>query len=57
MAADTEAKITNGTLHPFAGPIYKQDGTLAVPAGKNIDDGPLLGMNWYVKGVDGQLPK
>ena len=57
MAAETEAKITNGTLHPFTGPIYKQDGKLAVPAGKKIDDGMLLGMNWYVKGIDGQLPK
>ena len=57
MAADTEAKITNSTLHPFTGPIYKQDGTLAIPAGQTIDDGTLLGMNWYVKGVDGQLPK
>ena len=57
MAVETEAKITNGTLHPFTGPIYKQDGKLAVPAGKKIDDGMLLGMNWYVKGIDGQLPK
>ena len=57
MAADTEAKITAGTLHPFAGPIHKQDGTLAVGAGEVVDDGTLLGMNWYVKGVDDQLPQ
>ncbi len=57
MAAETEAKISSGELHPFQGPIYKQDGSLAVPAGKTLNDGPLLGMNWYVKGVDGKLPK
>ena len=56
MAAATEAKIISGELHPFKGPIYKQDGSLAIPAGKTLDDGTLLGMNWYVKGVDGKLP-
>ncbi len=57
MAQDTEAKIKSGELHPFKGPVYKQDGSEALPAGKNLDDGTLLGMNWYVKGVDGQLPQ
>ena len=27
MADDTEAKIKSGELHPFKGPITKQDGT------------------------------
>ena len=56
-AAETEAKIRSGALHPFQGPIYKQDGSLAVPAGETMDDGTLLGMNWYVKGIDGKLPQ
>jgi simple sugar transport system substrate-binding protein len=57
MAKDTQAKITSGELHPFKGPITKQDGSEAIGAGKNLDDGTLLGMNWYVKGIDDQLPK
>ncbi|MCH9671684.1 MAG: BMP family ABC transporter substrate-binding protein [Gammaproteobacteria bacterium] len=57
LARETQAKITNGELLPFQGPIYKQDGSLAVPAGKSLDDGALLGMNWYVKGVDDKLPQ
>ena len=57
MASATEAQIISGALHPFKGPIYKQDGSLAVPGGKNLDDGTLSGMNWYVKGVDGKLPQ
>lgn len=56
MAMDTQAKITSGAFHPFTGPIYKQDGTLAVEAGKTLDDGALAGMNWYVKGIDDKLP-
>ncbi len=57
MAMATQAKITSGEFHPFAGPIYKQDGTMAVGDGEHLDDGTLLGMNWYVKGVDDKLPE
>lgn len=57
MAEETEAKITSGEFHPFTGPIYKQDGELAVAEGEVLDDGTLLGMNWYVKGVDDTLPQ
>ncbi|MEM7072838.1 MAG: BMP family ABC transporter substrate-binding protein [Pseudomonadota bacterium] len=56
-ASSTADAIRQGSLHPFAGPIYKQDGTLAVPDGQILDDGALLGMNWYVRGVDGELPQ
>jgi basic membrane protein A and related proteins len=54
MAKDTEAKIIAGTLHPFAGPVYKQDGTMLVAAGKAVDDATLLGMDFYVRGIDGK---
>ncbi|PLW77623.1 BMP family ABC transporter substrate-binding protein [Cohaesibacter celericrescens] len=57
MAKETAAAIEAGTLKPFTGPIFKQDGTEAVKEGETLDDGALLGMNWYVKGVDGKLPK
>ncbi|MDF1791050.1 MAG: BMP family ABC transporter substrate-binding protein [Thalassobaculaceae bacterium] len=57
MAMETQAKITSGAFHPFAGPIYKQDGELAVAEGAVLNDGTLAGMNWYVKGVDDTLPQ
>ena len=57
MAEDTEAAIKAGTLHPFKGPIVKQDGTEAIPAGQTLDDGTLLGMNFYVKGIDDTIPQ
>ncbi|MEH6728882.1 MAG: BMP family ABC transporter substrate-binding protein, partial [Hyphomicrobiales bacterium] len=55
-AAVTQESIRSGEFHPFTGPIYKQDGTLLVGEGETVDDGTLLGMNFYVKGVDGDLP-
>ena len=57
MATETAAMIASGELNPFAGPVYKQDGTLAVPEGEIMDDGTLAGINWYVQGVDDTLPE
>jgi len=57
MAEETEAAIISGDLHPFKGPVYKQDGTEVVGEGEVVDDGTLLGMNWYVKGIDGEIPQ
>jgi basic membrane protein A len=49
--------IHSGKLHPFSGPIYKQDGSLVIAKGKTLDDATLSKMNYYVKGVEGSLPK
>jgi simple sugar transport system substrate-binding protein len=57
MADETAAKIKAGTLKPFTGPIYKQDGSLAVAEGKSLDDPAILGMNWYIKGIDDKIPQ
>ena len=51
------AKIKSGEFHPFTGPITKQDGTTVGEAGKPLPDGELLGMNYYIKGVDDKLPQ
>ena len=57
MAAETQADIKSGKLNPFTGPITKQDGTVVGEAGKPLADGDILGMNWYVKGIDDKLPQ
>ena len=57
MAMQTEAMIASGELHPFMGPIYNQEGTMVIGEGEVLDDGTLLGMNWYVQGVDDKLPE
>lgn len=54
MAQETENAIRMGKLHPFTGPIYKQDGSLAVEEGDTLDDKTLLGLDWYVKGVQAE---
>ena len=49
--------IVDGSLHPFQGPIVNQAGEEVVAEGETLDDGALLGMNYYVEGVQGELPK
>ncbi|MER9900668.1 BMP family ABC transporter substrate-binding protein [Mesorhizobium sp. M0130] len=56
MAEATTKKIADG-WNPFTGPIAKQDGTPWLKEGEVADDGTLLGMNFYVKGVDDKLPQ
>jgi simple sugar transport system substrate-binding protein len=57
MAMDTEAAIVAGTLHPFKCPIVDQDGkTVECKGGRHLDAGQILGMNFYVKGIDEKFP-
>ncbi len=57
LAEETEAKIRSGELHPFTGPVKKQDGSEWLAQGAKSDDGTLLGMNFYVAGIDDKLPQ
>ena len=57
LIAEKAAAIKAGTLHPFAGPVKDQDGKLQVAAGSNHNYGELLGMSYFVKGVQGTIPK
>ena len=57
MAMATEAAIRSGTLHPFKCPIVDQDGkTVECKGGSRLDDGQILSMNFYVKGIDDKVP-
>jgi simple sugar transport system substrate-binding protein len=49
--------IVDGSFHPFQGPIKDQSGKEIVAAGKHLSDKELLGMNYYVEGVLGSVPK
>jgi simple sugar transport system substrate-binding protein len=57
MAMDTEAAIIAGTLKPFKCPIMGQDGKeVECKGGDHLGDGQVLGMNFYVKGIDDKIP-
>ncbi len=51
------ADITSGAWFPFTGPIKNQNGDLMVKAGYRMSLGDLKGINWYVEGVPGAIPK
>ena len=60
VKAEAEAMIEamrTGEYHPFTGPINKQDGTAWLAEGEVADDGTLAGMNFYIEGVDGDIPQ
>ena len=57
LVEEKRQAIIAGNLHPFSGPLKDQNGIEKVAAGTNLDDGALLGMNWFVEGVQGTIPK
>ncbi|PRY92646.1 nucleoside-binding protein [Hasllibacter halocynthiae] len=48
--------IAAGEVHPFTGPIARQDGTPWLAEGETADDETLAGMNFYVEGIEGDIP-
>jgi len=63
IPADVQASATalkealmSGSTHSFTGPVNKQDGSAWLAAGETADDGTLLGMNFYVEGIEGSVP-
>jgi basic membrane protein A len=57
LATDAQEAISSGKLHPFKCPIVDQDGkTVECKGGANLEDGQILGMNFYIKGIDDKVP-
>ena len=52
-----KAALADGSYHAFTGPLNKQDGTPWLAEGETADDGTLAGMNFYVEGLDGEIPQ
>jgi simple sugar transport system substrate-binding protein len=57
LVADKETAIKTDKFHPFQGPLKAQDGTEKVAAGQVMSDKDILNMDYYVEGVEGQLPR
>ena len=53
---DMEMQMADGSLHAFAGPVVNQAGETVVPAGTNMSDEQLNGMNYYLEGVVSKIP-
>jgi hypothetical protein len=49
--------IIAGRFDLFWGPIKDQSGKLHIAAGEKLAEEVLLGMNWFVEGVVGTVPK
>jgi simple sugar transport system substrate-binding protein len=56
-ALDLKAAIAAGDYHPFTGPINKADGSVWLAEGEVADDGTLLGMDFYVEGINAEIPQ
>lgn len=57
LVGEMKQAIIDGALHPFAGPVKKQDGEVVFAEGviPTIDE--LESMDWFVEGVIGTIPK
>ncbi|WP_305856288.1 BMP family ABC transporter substrate-binding protein [Balneatrix alpica] len=57
MVEKRKQEIIEGSYKVFTGPVRDQSGAERVPAGEVMSDGAMLGFDWYVEGVEGELPK
>ena len=48
--------LAAGTLHPFEGPIVKQDGTTVIPAGQRLSDAQIRSQNYFYRGIEATMP-
>ena len=57
IIADEAEKLKTNKGAQFTGPINKQDGTVAIEAGKQASYADKMSMNYLIEGVVGDLPK
>ncbi|MFP3853725.1 MAG: BMP family ABC transporter substrate-binding protein [Anaerolineales bacterium] len=55
LVESERTRIESGEWDVFCGPINAQDGSEAVAEGECMEDGAMLGMDWFVEGVEGTL--
>ena len=57
LVEEEKAKIIGGTWDVFTGPVKDQSGTVRVPEGTTMTDAEMLAFDWFVEGVEGEVPK
>lgn len=56
LVQQVKQQMIDEAPNPFVGPLYDTQGQLMLEEGIAMDDEALLSMEWFVKGVEGQLP-
>lgn len=56
MVAEKQAMIVSGETDVFCGAMNGQNGVQFLDDGQCMDDGQMLGMDWFVEGVVGEAP-
>ena len=54
LVLDTVEGLRDGSISPFTGPIYDQDGEVRIAEGETATDEYLQGVDWLVQGVVGR---
>ena len=54
LVLDTVEGLRDGSISPFTGPIYDQDGEIRIAEGETATDEYLQGVDWLVQGVVGR---
>lgn len=58
LAEETEAAIIAGKVDPFMCPVMAQDGKVVeCKGGDRLSNEQVFGMNFYVQGIEGTIPK
>ncbi len=56
LALETIKNLRSNELHPFVGPIRRQDGSGWLAAGETASESDLLTMNFFVEGITSIIP-
>lgn len=54
LVLDAVEGLRDGSISPFTGPIYDQDGEIRIAEGETASDEYLQGVDWLVQGVVGR---
>ena len=54
LVLDTVEGLRDGSIQPFTGPIYDQEGTVRIAAGEIATDEYLQGVDWLAEGIVGR---
>ncbi|MCP4348128.1 MAG: BMP family ABC transporter substrate-binding protein, partial [Desulfobacterales bacterium] len=57
LVEEKKTEIIAGVFQVFSGPLRDQNGTLKIPAGTVMTDPEMLQMDFFVEGVQGNIPE